>query len=184
MPTTTAPEPEVDPTSDRPSVVLRGLAVVAALAMVLFWIWIFTGGPKKANPDRLDDRAYVARTEQRCQRLLSDLKTLPPADSAASAVQRADVLDQANALVKSMVDDIGTGAPRTGDDARRLKGWLLDWRTYIGDRNDYARRLRTNPDAQLLVSENSALRDPVDKTIEVFADVNDMPDCATPGDVG
>ncbi|QXC61931.1 hypothetical protein KSP35_03665 [Aquihabitans sp. G128] len=184
MPIKTAPEPEVDQPMGMYWKLWRAVAVVAALAIAVFWIWIFAGGPKKVNPDRLDDRAYVSRAEDRCQQLLTDLDALTPASEAKTATERADVLDQANGLVRAMVDDIEAGAPTTGDDGKSLRLWFTDWHRYLGDRDDYAQALRTDPDAKFLLTENEELRDSVDKTIEVFADVNDMPDCATPGDVG
>ena len=183
--TTRTPAPTaVDEQGERPSRLLRGLGVLVALLMVLFWIWILAGGPKKANPDRLEDRAYAERTERRCGQLLTDLKALPPAETAADATDRAAVLDQATTMVQRMVDDISADAPTTGKDAVPLRGWFRDWRTYLSDREAYAERLRSDPDAQFRVTENTELRDGVDKTIEIFADVNDMPSCATPGDVG
>lgn len=164
--------------------VWRSLAVVAALAMVLFWLWIFTGGPRKANPDRLDDRAFVESAEARCDRLLTDLQELPAASEATSAADRAATLERTNVLVTNMVDDLEADAPLSGDDRISLGGWFRDWRTYLEDRRSYAENLRVDPDAQLRITENTELRDGVDKTIEIFANRNDMPSCATPGDVG
>ncbi len=184
MPTRTAPVSEVDEPLGLPGKLLRTLGVITALVLVLFWIWIFAGGPKKVNPDRLDDRAYVTRIEPRCRQLLTDLKTLTPAEKSSTANSRADVLDQANVMVAAMVADLETGTPTGEADAARLKGWFTDWHAYLADREDFATRLRTDPNAQFLVSENKVLRDSVDKTIEIFADVNDMASCATPGDVG
>jgi hypothetical protein len=63
-----------------------------------------------------------------------------------------------------------------------MEGWLADWRIYLIDREDYAERLATDPEARLLLDE-SQLGDPVDKTIEIFAQVNGISDCATPGDL-
>lgn len=167
-----------------PSMVWRAVAVAAALVMVLFWLWIFTGGPRKANPDRLDDRAFVERAEVRCARLLTDLEALQPASEATSAPDRAATLERANVLVADMVDDLEADAPISGDDRTSLDGWFRDWNSYLDDRRTYADALRVDPDAQLRVTENTDLGDGVDKTIEIFADVNDMPSCATPGDVG
>ncbi len=163
----------------------RVLAIAVSLALVVFWIWIFSGAPARPNPDRLDDRAFVARAEARCQQLLDDLGELPGPGEFGSADVRADVLEEANVLVAAMVDDLEADAPRTGDDAVRLEGWLGDWRTYLADRADYVERLRVDPEAKLLISINPKLQDPVDKTIQIFADdVNEMPACVTPGDVG
>lgn len=93
------------------------------------------------------------------------------------------MLDQANVLLSAMVDDLEADAPRTGDDASSVKGWLKDWRTYISNREDYAAQLRIDKNARFLLDANEA-GDPVDRPIEIFADLNEMPDCATPGDVG
>lgn len=185
MPTRTEPLPDAAEPLAVPSKLGRILAVVVALAMVVFWIWILSGGPRTPNADRLDDRAYVTRTERRCEQLRRDLRALPSAQASATAIERADVLDRATAVVSEMVDDIEADAPTSGDDARSLRGWFADWRTYLADREAYADRLRIDPDAKFLVSENPELKDSVDKTIEVFAeDANDIDACATPGDVG
>lgn len=154
------------------------------VATVVFWLWIFSGAPKRSNPDRLADRAYVEQTHERCRELRTALDRLPGADEAKDATARADVLDQANILVSAMVDEIEADGPTAGDDGQRLRGWFGDWRVYLGDREAYAEALRRDPEARMTMSENAAFGDGVDKTIEVFADVNDMPDCATPGDVG
>lgn len=166
------------------SLVGRVMAVTLILATVVFWVWIFSGAPKRSNPDRLTDRTYVERSLKRCLELRRDLDELPDARTATGAAERATVLDRANVLVSAMVDELEADAPTKGDDGRRLRGWIDDWRTYVKDRDEYADALRSDPGARMTVSENAALSDGVDKTIEVFADVNDMPDCATPGDVG
>ncbi|MEO6988075.1 MAG: hypothetical protein ABI239_05435 [Aquihabitans sp.] len=162
----------------------RVLALMVALATIVFWGWIFSGGPKSTNPDRLDDRAYVTFAQQRCVQLNGDLAALPNAITAETATDRANVLDDANELVSAMVDDLEARAPTEGDDGTSMRGWIADWRTYVADREDYADRLREDPDALMQITENTELHDGVDKTIEIFADVNDMPECATPGDVG
>lgn len=161
----------------------RIVGVIAVLAMALFWIWIFAGGPKKTNPDRLDDRAFVTRTAQRCDDLRADLADLPNAADIDRAATRADVLDRATDRVEAFVVATRADAPKTGDDATSVRGWLKDWDTYIANRRDFAQRLRKDPGARFLLDENPG-GDPIDKPIEVFAQVNDMRQCATPGDVG
>jgi len=180
---TTLPEAEVEEPLSMSWSVGRVLAVVTMVAIAVFWAVVFLGIPKKENPDRLDDRAFVERTITRCDGLLEDLGELPNAAFVESATDRADVLDDATDLVEAMVDAIEADAPTTGDDAISLDGWIGDWRTYIENRRDYADRLRVDPEARLLLDQSLG-GDSVDKPIEVFADVNDMPTCATPGDVG
>ncbi len=182
VPTTDEP-PQVDePMSMRLSIG-RVLAVATMLAIALFWTVVFSGLPKRTNPDYLDDRAFVSRTETRCDELLADLDELPNGSFIEDANQRADVLVEATDLVEDMVDAIEADAPRDGDDALSVQGWIKDWRTYIENRRDYAMRLRTDPEARLLLDQSLG-GDSVDKPIEVFAGVNGIPTCATPGDVG
>jgi hypothetical protein len=161
----------------------RGLAISAVVIMVIFWIWIFSGAAKRDNPDYLQDRTYAAALEKQCQGLRDQLAELPNAADQASQADRADVLDDANVLVGRFIDEVAAEAPTSGDAAVSVKGWLADWRTYLGDREDYAERLRTEENAQLLLSR-SKLGDSVDKTIQIFTQVNDIPACDTPGDVG
>ncbi|MEO6629762.1 MAG: hypothetical protein ABIP03_14490 [Aquihabitans sp.] len=179
--------PSEHPEADEPMSMLwtagRVATVLGFLVMVAFWAWIFAGGPKKVNPDRLGDRAFVTRTQERCKQMLVDLDKLPPGPSLKDATQRADVLDQATGVVTKTIDDIEADAPTSGGDAQSVRGWIKDWRVYLANRADYAKRLRTDPKARLLLDENKG-GDPIDTGIEVFAQVNDMRECATPGDVG
>jgi hypothetical protein len=177
------PEPASAPDEGRRWTVGKVATVVVVLAMVGFWAWIFAGGPAKENPDRIADRAYVARLEDRCQALRTEIGKLPPAEDTPDHAERAAVLDQANAAIAAFIDDVAAGAPKTGDAAASLKGWLTDWRTYLRDRETYADRLRTDPKARLQIDETTVgSGDGVDKAIEVFAQVNEIDACATPGD--
>jgi hypothetical protein len=184
---TVAPNADAPPEAEAPLAMTwtagRVLAVVAMLAMATFWAAIFAGVFRAENPDLLDDRAFVARTATRCDALLADLEDLPNAAFIDDAATRAEVLDEATDLVEAMIDAIEADAPTEGDDGRSVRGWLADWRTYVENRRDYARRLGEDPDARLYLDESLG-GDSVDRPIEVFADVNDMPQCATPGDVG
>jgi hypothetical protein len=119
---TTEESPQVDePMSMRWSIG-RVLAVATMLAIALFWTVVFSGLPKRTNPDYLDDRAFVSRTETRCDELLADLDELPNGSFIEDANQRADVLDDATdmvhrlRLVEDMVDAtyIEADAPRDG----------------------------------------------------------------------
>ena len=180
-----APESdEVEEPLSMTNTALRAAAVVAVLAMIGFWGWIFSGAPKKNNPDYLDNRSFVDFAEARCTTLREDLAALPNAREATTADARADQLVEANKLVAAMIADLEAKAPTVGDDKVRLDGWLTDWSTYLGDRERYAVTLRTDPNAQMDVSEHPTFNDGVDETIRVFADVNNMKACRTPGDVG
>ena len=183
--TPTLADPGADPDDEVTSgwSVGRVLGVVAALAMVLFWIWILAGGPDRKNPDYLDDRAFAKRTQQRCAAMLRQLDRLPAAADSKTPDERADVIVEATDEIRAMVDDIEADAPKTGDDHTRITGWLKEYRVWLDDRDDYARRLRQDARAQFLIDTNPA-GDSVDRSVTNFADINNIPECDTPGDVG
>jgi hypothetical protein len=79
------------------------------------------------------------------------------------------------------LDGLSSLAP-AGDQRRRADEWLADWRTYLGDRRDYAAALRTNPGARLLVSEKPGEGRQITGWIDEFAKANRMPSCVTPTD--
>lgn len=162
----------------------RVLAVIAFLAMVAFWAWIFTGGPKKANPDRLTDRDWVTAASNRCQRMLDDLDEIPSAAETATPAERAKNVRAANAVLSTMIDDLEASAPTDPNDREVLDHWFEDWRVYLKDRGRYADAVERDPGAVFEITENKRLHRGVDDTVKTFADVNDMPDCAPPGDVG
>lgn len=164
---------------------LQRVLVVAVIVVLLgFWAWIFSGGPRADHADEVSDREFVERTHRRCRILRAELSLLPDANQSETATDRADVVDDATALVVRMVDDIETDFPDDEADLEVLEQWIADWRAYIDDRQSYADRLRDDQSAQFEVTQNERVFRGVDDTIRNFADVNGMPDCATPGDVG
>jgi hypothetical protein len=160
----------------------RVLAVTTGLALILFWLWIFSGAPRKQNPDYLEDRAWAERTEATCAATVARIDDLPAAPSAGSSSERAAVVDRANDELEAMLDELDVDLPSSQEDVEVVRPWLADWRTYLANRRDYADRLRTDPDAQLLVDEK--FRDSIETVIGTFAEVNEMDSCVVPGDVG
>ncbi|HEY4375661.1 MAG TPA: hypothetical protein VGM93_00820 [Acidimicrobiales bacterium] len=180
-------EPSTDVADDREGssrgrLVGRILTGLVALGLIAMWGWIFIT-PDRHNPDWLNDRALAKRMQGRCETMLTSVHHLTPAYSATAASSRADTVDHATALLRSMVADIQSWTPAHGDDHTRLTGWIHDWHTYFNDRDDYTRRLRKDPRAQFLVESNKA-GDPIDTPLTNFADANDLPQCEPPGDVG
>lgn len=176
------PEPAAAGESGRTWSIGRVLTVLTVLGLVVFWIWILSGAPSRDNPDRIDDRAFLTTMRDRCTVANKAINHLTPAAESPTAAERADVVDQATAILDRLIDRIEADAPRTGDDAVRFRGWIRDWRTYLANRRDYTRRLRANPSARLLLDVNKA-HDSVDRAITNFADINDSPTCEAPGDV-
>jgi hypothetical protein len=91
------------------------------------------------------------------------------------------VVSRANDELDEMLDAIEADEPTGKGDLDVVRPWLADWRTYLGDRRDYAERLRTDPKARLFVDEK--FNDSIETVIETFAEVNEMDSCVVPGDV-
>ena len=65
-----------------------------------------------------------------------------------------------------MLDDLEAITP-TGEDGEIVTAWLADWRTYLGDREAYAEALRSDPEAQLLVTAKD--REQITEFIDAFS---------------
>jgi hypothetical protein len=161
----------------------RTVIAVVVVGLVAMWAYVvyLAVGPGRADPlDRLDNPTFAAAAEPRCAAALSAVEALPSAAEVASATERADVLDRANAELAAMLDDLEGLAP-DGEDGQMVLRWLADWRTYLDDRSEYADRLRVDPGAQLLVTAKAGRH--ITRPIDGFAADNRMPSCATPPDV-
>lgn len=178
------------PTTDRPSrwrpsrVVLTVVVLtVVVLAMVAMWgyvLYLAFGPGRQAPPDRLDDPAFAVAAQARCDAALDVVASLPSATESETAADRADVVDEANDVFAAMLDDLAELAP-AGEDGDLVRQWLADWRTYLRDREAYADAVRSDPEAQLLVSAKD--REQITEFIDAFAADNRMSACATPLDV-
>jgi hypothetical protein len=171
------------PVVERPKVwtLPRVLTVSITLAIILFWLWIFSGAPRKQNPDYLEDRGWADRTEATCAATRDRIAELPLPSESKTSAERADVVDQGTDELDAMIERIAADRPTGEGDEEVVQPWLADWRTYIANRRDYAERLRTDPDAKLLVDEKFG--DSIETVIGTFAGVNGMESCEVPGDV-
>lgn len=166
----------------------RIVAAVVVVGMVAMWGYVLylALGPGRQPPvDRLDDPAFAEAAEARCGEAVAAIDELPPASAPDTATERADIIDQANGELAAMLDELdelATLAP-TGDQRDRGEAWLTDWRTLLGNREEYADALRRDPDARLLISEKGETGRHVTGWIDEFALANRMESCATPTDV-
>lgn len=157
----------------------------AAFAVATFgaWIWaIFIYDPGLLV-DELADPSFPQAAEPICTATMAELDRLPRAESTDDPVERADVIDRADALLATMVDRLRPLAPESPPEAvEAVDEWLGDWDDHIGDRTRYADALRGNPDARFTESVKGSKQ--LSRAIDGFAQVNRMPSCETPGDVG
>lgn len=156
---------------------------VAVVLMVVMWAYVLYlafGPGRQAPPDRLDDGTFATEAQAICDAAHDDVDDLPAAIEANDPGERAGIVAQANERFTAMVDNLETIAPH-GEDGAIVAEWIADWRTYLGDRVAYVHALRTDPDAQLLVTAKD--REQITEFIDAFSADNRMIACATPTDV-
>lgn len=160
---------------------MAGMALVVLFAA--FWIgatvWFFGD----ENPDRLQDRQWVADAEVLCADARDELDRLPPARDAVDMDDRADQIAASTAVLADMTADLAATSPG-GDDGELVVLWLESWDTYLGDRLAHADALRAGEDRQFRVSLDPERDEGVDALLDAFADRNQMPSCGDPLDIG
>jgi len=160
-------------------------AVVVGLVGMWIYVLYLAFGPGRQPPiDRLDDPAFAVAAQARCDQAVADVDRLPNASESATPDDRADVLDDANAIFAQMLTDLDgmVQLAPAGDQRHRTREWLADWQTLLQDREDYARALRADPSARMLVSPKAGTNQHITEWIDEFAKANKMPDCVTPMD--
>ena len=158
------------------------LAVVATCIViggmwVLAYVWTAVAPPV----DKLSSPAFAQQAEPICQVTAGQLAALPPARKSPDNVARADVVDQTNRDLRTMLARLAAITP-TGKDGRIVSEWLSDYRVYVGNREDYARRLRTDPGARFYEDQKVA-GEQISIPIDSLATANHMDDCVAPEDL-
>lgn len=183
--TATGPPGPAGPADPRPrggTTPWRVVGVVVMLAIVVFWIWIFSGAARRQNPDRVQDRAWTEQAEATCAATMEGIDERAAPAGRQQRAARADAIDASTEDLRVMIAELRSPLPDSEADREVVEPWLTDWESLLEDRTTYAAAIRVNPDAQFLTTEK--FNDPLDKVIEIFADVNDMPSCGPAGDVG
>lgn len=158
------------------------VAVVALLVMAGFWIWAFSPLAPSGHPDTLYNIVYTQDAEDICFEARTAADRLPGAAEATGPEDRAVQIRTSTLVFEDMVADLWA---ETDDviaaDAELVEAWLADWETYLGDRRAYADTLAGGTDPPFTVTARDG--DGITSYIDIFAEVNGMPSCATPGDV-
>jgi hypothetical protein len=162
------------------------IQLVVLAVNILFWGgiygWTLTRSADDIKPpDRLDSTAFPAAAEPICDATLEDIEALGLPTSVDSPQERADLVDEENRLLRTMVDDLASLDRPSGQEGEWVGQWLDDWRTHIDDRQDWADDLRVGDDHAF--RETDRYGGQISKVIDNFAEVNEMDSCATTGDV-
>lgn len=165
------------------------LAVKVALGALLLAgavLWAYAlFGPRSSPPGTMDDQRFGLAAEPICAEITAQVDALPLAHRTTDPFERADVLDEANALLVVQVDELEALVDLTApgsEDHRRVTEWLADWNLYLDDRLAYPDALRADRDARFRERERAG--DHMSEALEGFAQNNSMPSCAPTGDLG
>jgi hypothetical protein len=173
-----------DPPGRRRLSVAAGVQIAIAVAVIAGWaaiyVWTVTGD-RSDPPDRLPDPTFAAAAEPICAATLSEIEALGLPTEVASPAERAALVTEENDLLLAMLDDLQALPSPSGDAAVWIEQWLEDWHLHVQDRQDWADDLEAGDDH--LFVESARAGEQVSKVVDNFAEVNDMPSCATPGDV-
>lgn len=158
------------------------LALLAVLVIVFLWGWALFFPPSTKAPGTLEDRTFPDAAEQVCSNAAAELAQLPKAFQTTSPTDRAAVITKTDVILSEMLNRLDA-LPRPADsgDALNIDEWLADWRTYVGDRENYAKALNADPQARFYVTEKE--RRQVSEPIDFFATFNKMYNCVTPDDI-
>ncbi len=156
-------------------------AVVVVVGTLAMWAYLFLIADPNV-PDQLDDEAFPRDGQDICEVATERIDELPDAREAETPEDRAPVVAEANEILTEMVADLRAIAPTEGSDGRVTRLWLEDWDDYIADRETYADALAEGEEAELLVTARET-GGQITETIDHYAEINNMEDCAVPLDV-
>lgn len=182
-----APDAAADPDDDRPSrgqVAARAGVVVVILGIIVMWIYVLTARPEV--PGHIQDASFAPAAEKICATALARVNALPKAPETPDPAARAKVVAEATTILTAMVDDLERIVPAAEPDHGRASQWITDWRTYLQDRRNYSDELPANPQLRFYVTQRPEDGVQITAGMDRFAEppVNNMPSCATPGDLG
>ncbi|MBM3827064.1 MAG: hypothetical protein FJW09_00320 [Actinobacteria bacterium] len=165
---------------------VKAVLGLICLGLAVFWVWALFFPPTKESVVRITDRTWSERAEAICREAnlkrddLMDLTRIEDAGSDALA-RRADIIDEATAIVERMVDEILTQRPIDAEDARRVGTWETLFRKLIDDRRLYTVELRSGSNGPF--AESAENGSPVSNLLNDFAVGNEMTSCRAPMDL-
>lgn len=153
--------------------------LLLGLGAVVAWIWILFIAPA-APEDKLVSNAFPVAANPVCATAIQDLDANHLLNQTAPTPEaRADLVERQDARLTTMVQQLRTIAPHSGDDGHAISSWLDDWDQWLKDRATWVSKLRDGQDVPF--DEKADVNgDPNSKALVAFAITNEMSACATP----
>lgn len=163
----------------------RSVLVLVCAAIAAMWVYAF-GFTSRESVNRVNDREWSARAETICREAalerteLTDLTRLD-VDDPQQLLRRAELIDLATDTLERALDRIAANPPTDAKGREIVPLWIADYRTYLGDRRDYADEIRAGNVTSFAESQIEGL--PISEKIETFARANEMTSCIPPYDL-
>jgi len=158
--------------------VRAGIAVVLVVSTVM-WVYAFLIADEKPT-DQLRDGSFATAAGTVCTRAKDEIRTSNLIGvEAKTPQQRADVTDQVDTILRTMVERLRPLVPGDASDAKVVTLWLNDWGQYLSDRDAWVTKLRAGEDAPFLEHQREG-GEPASKAMDAFAVANDLTDCKVP----
>jgi hypothetical protein len=174
------------PADDRPPRRwVRWVLFAVCLPIVAMWVYAYGFATKKAAV-HLDDTAWTERAENICAAAneqrdeLFDARRIDDVGPDA-LLQRADIVDQATAIIERMLDEIVAVQPDSSADRQLVAQWEDYYRTLIEDRKAYTAGLRAGQPNRF--DETVVDDQPLSSFLDDFARPNRMASCVSPKDL-
>ena len=160
------------------------ITLFAILALMGGWVYLIFFYDPGLMIDELADPTFPTQAEKICAASVAEIEKLPLANLAVTPAERAGNVEISNTILRQMIQDLRPIAPSEPSEvAKGVTEWLNDWDTYIGNREDYAENLRSDPEARFLESTKGSSTKGITRAINGFARVNRMKSCTTPADL-
>jgi hypothetical protein len=157
-------------------------AVVVVAGSIGMWVYLFAFADPNV-PDELDDGSFGEQAQPLCEAAREEIDDLGLVQDVRSPEERGANVAAANDILEQMVQDLRAIAPTNEHDTPLVEAWFSDWDAYLQDREEYAADLLAgNEDAELLVTARAEGGGQITVTLDHFAEINEMPDCASPLD--
>ena len=179
------PSSSPTPTRETRSVLTRAIALIGFGVFATFWIWALFFASKE-GVNRVEDRAWVESAQSICETAADErtaLANYTRLDEGGAELirQRADIVDEATDTLERMLNSL-EALPLTGEKGRAIIPlWIDEYRTYLGDRRNYAAQLRES--GENLPFYETANQIPISERLATFAADNEMPACKPPLDL-
>lgn len=162
------------------------ILLVICSGLGAMWIYAF-GFASRESVNRINDEAWMARSEARCLLAENDRFAMENLDrfdptNKAHLNTKADIVTIATDSLEKAINDIAADIPQDAKGQAIVPKWIAEYRIYINDRRFFVESLRT-ADRRPFFAESEIEGVPVSERIGKFARENDMKTCQPPLDL-